>query len=175
MFSRFSSFGMLVPAIVGAFNCVGVAHAQNLSLTQSFPDVAKVTVAVAGLTCSGSAQGSFAASTFQIAVNTVSGTGGAGAGKTVFGDLLVQKPTDGCSLPLFILAAKSQRITQVVLNAVDKADRPVLTITLEGVSLAGSQLNGSGSATNAGDAVDFSYTSITIKDVSGATTGLITR
>lgn len=175
MFSYFSLVPRMAAGLVGALGCVCVSHAQGLSQTQSFPDVAKVTVTVAGLTCIGSAQGTFDASTFQIAVNTASGNGGGGAARTVFGDLLVQKPSDACSLPLFVLAAKDQRISQVVVNAVDKQNRPVVTLTLENATIAGSQMSGSGAAANAGDALDFAYTNITIKDESGATTGRITR
>src|SRR4051812_27657422 len=100
MFNYYLIFRRVAPMLLGAFGCVWMSHAQGLGQTQSFPDVAKVTVAVAGLTCSGSAQ-TFEASTFQIAVDNTIGDGGGAAGRIVFGNLLVQKPSDSCSLPLF--------------------------------------------------------------------------
>jgi type VI protein secretion system component Hcp len=162
----------ILKALLGVFPFVAL---PSQTLTLPFPDVTNVSVSVNGLACNGSAQGVFTATAFQIAVNTITATGGAGEGKTVFGDLLVQKASDGCSLPLFILAAKDQAISVVVLNATDKSNNPVFTITLNQVLLAGSQLKGSPVAANAGDSLDFSYATITIKDASGNTIGLVTR
>lgn len=166
----------MLKVLLGVFPFV-VLPAQTVTLNQTFPSVTNISVSVNGLACNGAAQGVFAATAFQIAVNTITATGGAGAGvgKTVFGDLLVQKASDGCSLPLFILAAKGQAIGEVVLNATDKSNKPVLTITIDGVFLAGSQLKGSPVDANAGDSLDFTYATITIKDASGNTIGPATR
>jgi type VI protein secretion system component Hcp len=174
MYRRVSVFRGILKALLGVFPFVALP-AQTLTLP--FPGVTNISVSVNGLACNGSAQGVFTATAFQIAVNTIiaTGTAGAGTGKTVFGDLLVQKASDACSLPLFILAAKGQAISAVVLNATDKSNNPVFTITLNQVFLTGSQLKGSPVAANAGDSLDFSYATITIKDASGNTIGPVTR
>jgi type VI protein secretion system component Hcp len=164
----------ILKILLGVFPFVALP-AQTLTLP--FPGVTNISVSVNGLACNGSAQGVFTATAFQIAVNTIiaTGTAGAGAGKTVFGDLLVQKASDECSLPLFILAAKGQTISSVVLNATDKSNNPVFTITLNQVFLTGSQIKGSPAAANGGDSLDFSYATLTIKDASGNTIGPVTR
>jgi type VI protein secretion system component Hcp len=174
MYRRFPVSRSILKALLGVFPFIALP-AQTLTLP--FPVVTNISVSVNGLACNGSAQGVFTATAFQIAVNTIIATGGAGAGtgKAVLGDLLVQKASDGCSLPLFILAAKGQAISAVVLNATDKSNNPVFTITLGQVFLAGSQLKGSPAGANAGDSLDFSYATITIKDASGNTIGPVTR
>jgi type VI protein secretion system component Hcp len=176
MYRRVSVSRGILRALLGVFPFV-LLPAQTVTLNQAFPGVTNISVSVNGLACNGTAQGVFAATAFQIAVNTITASGGAGAGagKTVFGDLLVQKASDGCSLPLFILAAKDQPISEVVLNATDKSNKPVFTITIDNVLLVGSQLKGSPVDANAGDSLDFSYATITIKDASGNTIGPVTR
>jgi type VI protein secretion system component Hcp len=174
MHLRVPVFRGILKVLLGVFPFVAMP-AQTL--TPPFPGVTNISVSVNGLACNGASQGVFTATNFQIPVNTITATGGAGAGtgKTVFGDLLVQKASDGCSLPLFILAAKGQAISEVALTATDKSNKPVITITIGQVFLTGSQLKGSPVAANVGDSLDFSYATITIKDASGNTIGPVTR
>jgi hypothetical protein len=171
MIGRISLLRALAPAAIGAFAFAGSAHAQNGSASQSFPGIAKVTVAVNGLNCSGSAV--FDASAFEVAVTTLSGSGGGSSNKTVFGDLLVQRGTDACSLPLFILASHAAPIPQVVLNAADKSGKPVIAITLQNALLTSSQLNAAGASAAAQESLDFSYQSMTIRDSSGVSTTVV--
>jgi hypothetical protein len=160
----------LGPTIIGAFAFVGAAHAQDTIVSQSLPNIAKITVSVNGLTCGGSA--AFAASTFQVPVSTPTSSGGVG-GKTVFGNLLVQKSTDACSLPLFILASHDPVISQVVLNAADTTGKPIITITLQNAFLISSQLKAGAGPATAQESLDFFYRTMTIRDVLGVTTTIV--
>ena len=134
-----------------------------------------LTVAIDGLACSSPTQGSFQASDFGIAASTTSGTGGAGTGKTILTDLAVLKPTDSCSLPLFILAANGQVIKRIVVTGGAKNGAPDLIITLENARIASSAFRGSESSTDAAEILDLSYTAVTITDGAGHTTGRIVR
>ena len=133
------------------------------------------TVAIDGLACGSSAQGSFQVSDFAIAVTTTSGSGGAGAGKTIFTDLAVLKSADNCSLPLFVLAANGQLIKRVVLTEGGKNGAPDLTITLENARIVSSSLRSSESSTDPAETLDLSYMAVTITDGAGHTTGRIVR
>jgi type VI protein secretion system component Hcp len=134
-----------------------------------------ITVAIDGLACNSPTQGSFQASDFGIAAGTTSGTGGAGAGKTIFTDLAILKSTDTCSLPLFVLAANGQVIKRVVLTEGGKNGALDLTITLENAQIVSSSLRGSASSTDAAETLDLSYTAVTIADGAGHTIGRIVR
>jgi type VI protein secretion system component Hcp len=134
-----------------------------------------ITVAIDGLACGSTAQGSFQASDFGIAVSTTSGSGGAGAGKTIFTDLAVLKSADSCSLPLFLLAANGPVIKRVVLTEGGRNGAPDLTITLENAQIVSLSLRSSESSTDPAETLDLSYTAVTIADGAGHTTGRIVR
>jgi type VI protein secretion system component Hcp len=56
----------------------------------------------------------------------------------------------------------------------DKGNRPILTVTLENVLIVATQVNGSQS-TDAVEQLDFFYSTLTITDSAGNTTGRIGR
>jgi type VI protein secretion system component Hcp len=136
---------------------------------------AGITVAVDGLGCNESGQGSFTASAFAIDAKTTSGTGGAGAGKTVFTDLAIAKPSDSCSVPLLLLAAGGRIANRVTLTDGARGDGSALTMVLENVQVVSSSLNGSNGSSAAEEMLDLSYSAITITDAAGHTTGRIVR
>jgi type VI protein secretion system component Hcp len=155
-------------ALSAALCWLPFASAQD---NKSAESPASVTVAVDGLSCSSSAQGVLTASAFAINATTTSssGGGGAGAGKTTFTDLAIQRPSDNCSVPLFMLVANGQIIKRVVLTETDKQHGSSLTMTLENVQVMSSTLRAGT------EVIDFSYAAITITDGAGHTTGRITR
>ena len=120
--------------------------------------------------CGSSAQSSFTASGFSIAANTSTGTGGDGTAGTAFTALTILKPSDDCSIPLFILGSTGVTIPEVVLMKTDKKGTPALIVELENVQLVSSSLNGSG-----GETLELAYAAITITDGAGHTTGRIVR
>src|SRR5690348_11487170 len=139
MFHRFSSLRTLALA-------AGMLSAGSAAFAQGAAGAVKITVAADGLNCGGPSSGSFDASDFRISVNTPTGSGGGGAGKTELGDLFIQKDSDACSLPLFIVAARNHIIAKVVLTEIGKGNSPVLTITLENVQILSSALSGANSS-----------------------------
>jgi type VI protein secretion system component Hcp len=160
-------------ALSGALACSAAVFGQAAPARQ--PNSATTfRVAVDGLACTALAQGTFEAQTFQIAVTDAISGGGAGAGKVVLSDLLIQKAPDACSTPLVVLAAGGRAVKRAVLTEVDKGNRPILTITLDNVLIVAAQVIGSQSA-DAVEQLNLSYASVTITDAAGNTTGSISR
>jgi type VI protein secretion system component Hcp len=172
MLRRFSAPRTTLFALAGALFCASLSFGQATPAKAVSGNTFRV--AVDGLTCTAVAPGTFEALSFQIAVTDTIGNGGAGAGKIVLSDLLVQKAPDSCSVPLVVLAAGGKNVKRVVLTEVDKGNRPILTITLENVLIVAAQVNGSQSA-DAVEQLDFFYSTLTITDAAGNTTGSIGR
>jgi type VI secretion system secreted protein Hcp len=160
-------------AILATLLCSSLSFGQN---KQTNPKGVAVQLSVDGLSCGAATQGTVDALTFQFTVTdaTSTGGGGAGAGKVTFGDLLVQRSPDSCSLPIMLLAASGRTVKQVILTEVDKANKPVITITLANVLISIADIKGPDSA-DVAEQLAFSYASATVTDSAGNTTGTITR
>jgi type VI protein secretion system component Hcp len=173
MFRPISLAGKL--ALAACLCCTPMSFGQTVVASVS-PDITKITVSVDGLTCGTSTAGSFEALAFSIGVNDIISEGGAGVGKVTATDLVVQKASDACSVPLMLMTASGRPAAHVVLSAVSKGNKPVLTITLAGVILSSHKLTGAEAAKDAqNERVTFTYTSAVITDATTQTTGTITR
>ena len=172
MLRRFSTLRTRLAALAVTLLCATLSFGQTAPAKAVSGNTFRV--AVDGLTCTAVAPNTFEALSFQIGVTDSIGTAGAPSGKIVLGDLLVQKAPDGCSVPLVALTTAGKTVKRVVLTEVDKANRPVLTITLDNVLIVAAQATGSQSA-DAVEQLDFFYSTLTITDAAGNTTGSIGR
>jgi len=157
-----------------ALGAICSAPADFAQTAKADRDLTTISVSITGFSCGSPVATSFRIADFAIAVNTTSGTGGAGAGKTTFTDVAILKASDSCSLPLFMLATTGHIMKEVVLTG-SKSDGDGFTWTLENVQIIASSLVGSNPSTGGQETLDLSYTAITIADASGHTTGRIVR
>lgn len=166
-----STIRTLLTAVAGILLSASSGFGQN---KQANPKGVSVSVSVDGLSCGAATQTAIDALSFQIAANDAISTGGGTIGKVTLSDLVVQRSPDSCSLPLFLLASSGKTVKQVVVTELDKSNKPVLTITLANVLLSISQLSGPDNSDIA-EEVAFFYTTLTITDAAGNTTGTVTR
>ena len=175
MFRPISSAGKLASILPVCLFCASISFGQT-ALAPASPDTTKITVSVDGLTCGTSTVGTFEALAFSIGVNDIISEGGAGVGKVTVTDLVVQKASDACSVPLMLMTASGRPVPHVVLSATSKGNKPVLTITLTGVILSSQKLTGAAAAKDAqNEQVTFTYASAVITDATTQTTGTINR
>ena len=162
-------------AVAGAACRAPFCLGQNINGNVNGQDGTQITIAADGLTCTAATHGVIQASAFSLAVTNAPGSGGGGASKPVFDDLEVQKETDNCSLPLFVLSVNGATIKRVLLTEFNAAKKPALTITLDNARVTGSRLGSPASPAQAGEKVSFSYGTATITDAAGDTTGPLTQ
>jgi type VI protein secretion system component Hcp len=160
--------------LAGVLCCAPLSFGQTVK-AQANANGSTIIIAVDELACSVTSPGSFNALAFNFALSDSSGSGGAGAGRVTFSDLVVQKQFDACSAPLLVLAANGRFVNHVVLTEVNKNNKPILTVTLGTVQVSSYKLADSDSSNDVQEKVAFSYASIAVTDASGNTTGTINR
>jgi type VI secretion system secreted protein Hcp len=109
--------------------------------------------------------GEFAARALQMGLSSsiVTGGAGGGAGKASFDSIAIEKLADGYSPLLYMLGASGQHVKQVLFTLRDSQGKPIGSITLQDVYVAGvrSSLDGSGSGASM-ESVSFVYGKISM-------------
>jgi len=95
-----------------------------------------------------------------------SASGGAGAGKVNFSDLVVQKKFDPCSPTLFGTVSQGKHFNSLVLTQEDFSGEVVLTATLSEVFVSSWQVDGSVNEPAPTESVSFAFAKICIAEAS---------